>query len=53
MKLSKKLGVPDWLLFQFLPGTEAQIAISYKASDEMRVTFVFLIKMEIFSVWEV
>ena len=40
-KLSKELGVPGLALFQFLPGTEAQIAISYKASDEMRVTLYF------------
>jgi len=41
MEAIKELGVPDWLYSSFLPGTEAQIAISYKASDEMRVTLYF------------
>ena len=41
MEAIKELGVPDWLYSSFLPGTKAQIAISYKASDEMRVTLYF------------
>ena len=41
MEAIKELGVPNWLYSSFLPGTEAQIAISYKASDEMRVTLYF------------
>ena len=52
MEAIKELGVPDWLYSSFLPGTEAQIAISYKASDEMRVTLYFDQDGD-FSVWEV
>ena len=52
MEAIKELGVPNWLYSSFLPGTEAQIAISYKASDEMRVTLYFDQDGEVFR-WEI